>query len=115
LDARIKDLQRENQSRKITPKQLKRTLDDVLDKYGVEPAEELVKLAVERISATGAFILDVDQRIQIWRDLLQYRMPKLRAVETHGTLDHTITVEIKRFGDTDDVGQVIEIPPENVE
>lgn len=109
LENKVNELKNKVSDLKSKPTALRRGLDEIFQEYGVEPAEELVRLAVEKMES-GIHVLDTDQRIQIWRDLLQYRMPKLRAVETKGTVDHKISITIKRFGDkARDDGKVIEM------
>lgn len=79
---------------------LKTLLDELFKRHGVEPAEELVRMATER-DALGNFILTIDQRIKIWSDLLSYRMPRLKAMEVSGQLDHSLTVIVRKFGEGD--------------
>lgn len=81
---------------KVDNKFLRDTLARMLKKYGVEPAEELVKMAVAR-DASGEFVLTTDQRIRVWEGLMAYQMPKLKAIEMSGTIDHELTVVVRRF------------------
>jgi hypothetical protein len=97
-------VEREQRSRKLTPADRHRTLDEICRKYGIEPAEELIKATLE-MNSDGTPKLSNDQRIKIWTELLQYRMPKLKSIEVQGTVDHTLTVYVKKFGDIQE-GQV---------
>jgi hypothetical protein len=50
-------------------------------------------------AARGQLVCTTDQRIKIWTEILQYQMPKLKAVEVSGQVDNTITVIVRRFGE----------------
>lgn len=87
--------------KKLSPADRHRTLDQICEKYGVEPAEELIKMVMER-NDDGTWRLSNDQRIKILSELQQYRMPKLKSIEVQGTVDHTLTVVVKKFGDIEE-------------
>lgn len=76
---------------------VKKTLASLLEKYAVEPAEELIKLAMGR-DENGEYTCSIQQQIDIWEGLMSYQMPKLKAVEHSGQVDHSIQVTIKQFG-----------------
>lgn len=94
---------------------LRTLLDQLFKRHGVEPAEELLKMAMKR-DAIGNFELTTDQRIKVWAELLAYRMPKLKAQEVSGQIDHSLTVIVRKFGDGDTLiersAKKIEVPIE---
>jgi hypothetical protein len=80
----------------------RKIFDDLLEKHGVEPAEELLRMATAtRVNQEGQEIpvLDTATRIDIWKELLSYRMPKLKAVQLEGKVDTNINITIVRYGD----------------
>jgi hypothetical protein len=82
-----------------TPRQdLSKKLDDLFARHGVEPAEELIMMAMER-GEDGQHRLSDEQRIRVWSELLGYRMPKLRSMEVRGEVDHSLTVIVRKFGE----------------
>lgn len=87
-----------------TPTALRQELDRILKTHGINAAfEPLVALAMERHplehpTMAGQFVCSVDQRIKIWTELLSYQLPKLKAIEMAGQVDHSLTVVIRRFG-----------------
>lgn len=75
-------------------------LAEMFERYGIDPAEELIKIATETVNGPGGtpvLVCDKQERISIWRDLLQYRYPKLKAMEVAGKVDHNLNVTILRF------------------
>jgi hypothetical protein len=102
-----------NLRRKLNPAELRKSLEAILEAHGVEPAEELIKMATER-NEQGQLILPPGERLRIWSELLQYRMPKLKSTEMSGQIDHTITVVVRKFGSNVVEGiasqRVIDIP-----
>lgn len=96
------DLQAANlklETRNSLPAEIRKSLDRLLETYDVEPAEELIRLAVERKPGTepgtvGDFVLDRMSRERIWTTLLQYRMPKLKSVENTGTVKHELNIKV---------------------
>lgn len=83
-------------TRKHTPTELKKTLDLLFESYGIDPAKELVELAIST-DGNGNFLCTIDQRIKIWAELLSYRAPKLKAIEMSGHVDHEMTVVVQKF------------------
>jgi len=81
-----------------TTAEIQEGLDLIMQKYGMEPAEELVKMVMEKDSV-GAWVLTNDQRIKILSDLVQYRMPKLKSVEVAGNVNHKHEIIIVRYGE----------------
>lgn len=92
-----------------SPVQAQEALATCLGKYGVDPADELVRMALEQ-DDTGKFILTADQRIGIWKELLSYRLPKLKSAQMAGQIDQSLTVIVKRFGEN---GQLVADQPLN--
>ena len=90
-----------------TPQGLRLRLEECLKQFGITAAfEPLIELATERYpmdhpveAARGQLVCTTDQRIKIWTEILQYQMPKLKAVEVSGQVDNSITVIVRRFGD----------------
>jgi len=86
---------------------LREMLDTVLAKYGIKAAfEPLIAMATETHKEDesipkvlwGRFVLEADQRIKIWTEILSYQLPKLKAMEVSGQIDNSLTVYVKRFG-----------------
>lgn len=104
----------EIEKKKASPVEMRRQLGEILEKYGIEPAEELIKLATE-VDGNGKLVATRSERTKIWTEILQYRMPKLKSVEMSGTVDNTITVVVRKFGgDTiveRDAHPVVDITP----
>ena len=105
LIARNKDLEAHNKNLlsiqsnrgRLSPAESRFTLEELCRKHGVQPAEELIKMALEN-GLDGKPMLTSDQRIKIWAELLSYQMPKLKAVENHSQVDASLTVVVRRFG-----------------
>jgi len=89
-------------------------LSELVEKYGCEPAEELLKMVMEevpvldergvqRTTPDGAPItrprLDSETRANVLLKLMEFRMPKLRSSETAGQMDVDMRVVIMRFGE----------------
>lgn len=86
----------------LTVQERRQKLDDLLAKHGVEPAEELLKMAMQtRRDANGNEIpvLSARERKDIWTELMSYRMPKLKSVQLEGKLDTNINITIIRYGE----------------
>ena len=99
---------------KMTLSEQRQSLDKILEKYGVHPVEELVRLAVSK-KPDGTDELSKDQQIRIWTEIAQYQVPKLKSVEQHSQVDHTHTIIIRRFGDKAlSTPKTIDIPSERV-
>lgn len=97
LQSQVEHLQEQLRAAKVSPRALKLTFDEICQRHGVEPAEELIKLANWR-NAEGQLMLSAELRISIWKELLQYRTPKLRSVEMTGHVDHNLTINVVQFG-----------------
>lgn len=111
LRQQVADLRESAEKPKAITGQLRAALSDILAKHKIKAAfEPLVELALEKHPPgheyAGSFVCDVDQRIRIWVELLQYQMPKLRAIEVAGEIDNTLTVVIRKFDDSGSVRQV---------
>lgn len=103
LRARVAELEAEaaqfkniRAARGLTNMEVRRSLDLLLQHYDVEPAEEIIKLAIEKDEA-GNFITSRDKRIEIWEGLMQYRNQKLKATEHSGHVDQNINVTVLDF------------------
>ena len=79
-----------------TTQSLRKDLDKLFSHYDIEPAEELIKIATEK-NENGSFKLTSIERAQIWENLMQYRMPKLRATEKSGKVEHNLTIKVVTF------------------
>lgn len=99
----IARLSKRNKLQALSPVELRAKLDQLFEKYGVEPAEELIQLATMR-DESGRLVLAVQDRIKIWSELLQYRMAKLKSMDVSGQVDLSLTIEVVKFG----TGEVIE-------
>lgn len=90
------------QDRVLTVQDRRQILDEILQKYGAEPAEELLKMAMAtRTNQHGEEVpmLSTKERVDIWKELLSYRMPKLKAVQLEGKIDTNINITIVRYGE----------------
>lgn len=107
-ELRKKVMMLENKVASSSVSALRAKLDEMLAKFGIQAAfEPLIEIALERYPDThptlgGQLVCSVDQRIKIWTELLSYQLPKLKAVEMAGQVDHSLTVIIKRFGGGED-------------
>lgn len=81
---------------RASPSEVRRTLDSLLEHYAVEPAEELIKAAMER-GSDGRFTLSPMDRVEIWQGLMRYRMPQLKAVEHSGKIDTQLNITVKNY------------------
>lgn len=99
LEVALEEANAKLQNRATLPAELRKSLDALLEAYDVEPAEELIKLALKRKpgiepGTEGEFVLSNTERKFIWETLLQYRMPKLKSVENSGTVKHEHTIKV---------------------
>lgn len=81
---------------------LRKTLADLFKQYGIDPAEELIKIATETYEDNEGktrFVSTRQERTDIYMKLLEYRYPKLKAVEMSGQIDASLTISIVRFGE----------------
>jgi hypothetical protein len=92
---------------KLSPVEMRAKFDEILQNLDIEPAEELLRMATQR-TPNGGFVLTDDQRIRIFTELNQYRMPKLKSIEQTGTVQHDHRVLIMRFGDSEAAAVPIE-------
>lgn len=89
-------------------------LDDLIKKHACEPADELLRMVMERteiVNGEGRPILDgngrpmmrwvlpPELRTNILMKLMEFRMPKLRSTETQGQMDVDVRVVVVRFGE----------------
>lgn len=78
---------------KITPSEeevkKRETFHQLIERYGLNPAEELFKMVDNTI--------DEELRVKILLDLLPYQFPKLKAVMTEQVVDMNISVNVKKF------------------
>jgi hypothetical protein len=88
-------------AKKLNPAELRLGLDNILKKYGVEPAEEVVKLLMP--NENGEYQLTPKERTAYWLELMQYRMPKLRAMEHSGKVDQELTLVVMKFSTGEEV------------
>lgn len=58
---------------------------------------ELCKMVMKKDEA-GNYTMAEGKRIEVLKALLPYHYPALRSSEVTGTVDHTITVNIRQFG-----------------
>jgi hypothetical protein len=72
-------------------------LDALLTKYGVEPAEEILKMLCEPTNAN--YIVDPLLRLETWQRLMEYRTPKLKSVEHEGGGDVNYNITVIRYGE----------------
>lgn len=122
LRSRVAELQGQLDRARVSPTAMKLTFDAICERHGVEPADELIRIATAR-DEEGRHILPAKERASIWADLLQYRMPKLRATEVSGKIDHSLTIVVQRFGSGEKLsekridmaaGQVIDVTPDTL-
>jgi hypothetical protein len=76
---------------------VRNSLEEALRRYDLNPEDELVRLLVER-NDSGQFIMGQNERVKLLMTLLEYRQPKLKAVESTETKNFNINVTIRRFG-----------------
>jgi len=96
----------ETNPKKFTAAEMRHSLDEIFRKYGVEPAEEVVKLLTE-VDEKGELRMSRDQRAKVWLELMQYRTPKLRAMEHSGKVDTNMTILVVKYS----TNEVIEKRP----
>jgi hypothetical protein len=81
----------------MTAKDRRGLFDALLLKYGVEPAEEILKMMTDRNNPH--YISDPQTRLDTWQKLMEYRTPKLKSVEHEGASDNIYNVVVIRYGD----------------
>lgn len=98
---------------RLTTADLRIQFEKFLEKEGIEPAQELVRMVMAQ-DEQGRFALSPDQRIKILLELNQYRMPKLKATENTGTVQHDHRVVIVKYGEKlPEADQSLELPRSN--
>lgn len=106
-EKQITELMKRLEARQSSVSNLRDLLDTIMKEYGIKAAfEPLIKMACEKYSddhvnaaLAGQYVLNNDQRIKIWTEILSYQIPKLKAIEMSGQTDQTVTVIVRRFGD----------------
>lgn len=106
LEGQVATLEAATAQKKLTPQEMREGLDEIFRRYGVEPAEEVIRLLTS-VDAEGRHMLQAHERAKIWLELLQYRMPKLRAIEHSGRVDSNMTLVIMKYS----TNEVIESRP----
>lgn len=123
--------------RKKVDMSVERSIRELILKHGVDPAEEMLKMAFERTAVPpdiapellasllrswdmvtepdGArwFVAPAARRMDIWKELAQYVYPKLRSTETKSQVDFNFNVTIKSFT-LAAPGVVVALPARNV-
>lgn len=89
-------------------------LDELIKRHGCEPADELLRMVMERtpivdgegrpvLDGTGQtmmrWVLPPELRANVLLKLMEFRMPKLRSTETQGQMDVDVRVVVVRFGE----------------
>ena len=107
-ETEISELRRqlgELQSKMSRPKssaEIREGLMLICQKYSMIPAEELIKMAMETRElpdGTKVWALTPELRTKILTEILGYQMPKLKAVEVQGQIDHEHHIMIVRYGE----------------
>ena len=91
--------------------QTRSVMDSLVERHGVEPADELMRMVMER-NDQGRFVLSEALRVKILLELHSYRAPKMRATENHHVHDHNVLVVQKNFsgGRERVIGSNLEVP-----
>ena len=92
IKAKIESLRK---GKKLTPAQIREGLDLLFQQYDFSPVESLVKLAM--------CTQDENLQARVCMFLTELVLPKLKSVEVSGSVDHTHTVVIRRFGPAGEV------------
>jgi hypothetical protein len=94
LEAKMQELQMRVKemasSKKMSPRELREGLSLLFEKHNFNPVEELI-LQSQRTDNEGLAV-----KINIF--LSELLVPKLKSVEVSGSVDHTHTVVIRRYG-----------------
>lgn len=105
LEERLKEVKSLITTRgRRSPTELRAALGDLFDAYDFSPAEELVRMVMEK-NEDGRFVLEPGLRTKILSELQSYVMPKLSATKVEGHVDHSHTVLVVRYGDDGKVSQ----------
>lgn len=100
----------------LTPAEVREKLEEILVNRKIEPVEMLLDMVVSK-DEDGKPLLSNGDRIRILSELNSYRMPKLKAVETHVEHDMNISVFVKEFDDNGkeiDGGTVVDVTPKDL-
>lgn len=81
-----------------SPTELRAALGDLFEAYDFSPAEELVRMVMEK-REDGKFTMGDSLRVKVLSELQSYVMPKLSATKVEGRVDHQHTVMIVRYGE----------------
>jgi len=71
-------------------------IEELMMRHGVDPVDELIKMAMEQLPGGAGFRLTPEQRISIWSKLVEYRHPKLSALKSTGIVDRSLTVIVRK-------------------
>ena len=93
--------------RKRTKEEGRALLQAAIDKHGVEPVDELLKMATAQDEA-GEYLLTTNLRVKILLELAEYRIPKVKTSEVHHDHEHNFNVRIHSF---DGNGPAIDVTP----
>lgn len=86
----------EKDKKPTTAAEIRKTLDSLLEYYQVEPAEELLKIVMEKRD-DGRFVMSTAERVEIWQGFMRYRNPQLKAVEMTGKVDHVLNITVMDY------------------
>lgn len=99
--------------RKKTPADIRATIQGLCDEAGYDPFREMIRLATETVETevNGVMVklpvCDIDQKIQIAKEIASYMAPKLKGIEIAGEVDHNFTMRILHFTEE---GKSITVP-----
>ena len=99
LRNRVKEAEQalaEKTEKPSTPTEARHSLEKLLEYYEVSPAEELIKIAMEK-REDGSFFLPIMDRAAIWQGMMRYTTPQLKAVEHSGKIDTNIHVTVMDY------------------
>jgi pimeloyl-CoA synthetase len=94
--------------RKRSKEEGRAILQAAIDKYGIEPVDELLRMAIER-DAYGEYTLPHNTRAKILLELAEFRIPKIKQQEVRVDHDHHFVVKIQKFGDP--TAEAIDVTP----
>jgi len=87
MEAKIKSL---SSGRKLTPAEIRESMDLLFQKYDFSPVEELIKMAMSTD--------DEGRKQRICEFLTEFMIPKLKSIEVKGQVEHNHVVVVRRFG-----------------
>jgi hypothetical protein len=95
VDEKLRGMKRKidalKSGRKLTPAQIRESMDLLFQHYDFSPIEELIKMAIGTEEERT--------KKDICMFLTEFMVPKLKSVEISGQVDHTHTVVIRRYGE----------------